>query len=287
MERSFTRTLDCYTEKHHIIPKCMGGDNKERNLAILTPEEHYVCHQLLVKIYPDNRKLVYSTHMMCVGRNKTTNKMYGWLKRKHSDIQRERMLILSKGEDNNFYGKTHSVESKGKMSTAKRNISDETRLKMSLAKKGKKQLPEHIANASKSRTGKPSPLKGRPSPLRGKIVSPETCQKISDSKKGKPLTPEHKQNILNSAKRGEDHPSFGKPVSPETRQKQSDAKKGNKCHLGKTHSPEARQKMSDSRKGPKHFGFGKRLSPEHIAKREASRKLNRELKLQAQQTIDK
>ena len=64
MERSFERELDCYVEKHHVIPKCMGGDNKSRNIAILTPEEHYVAHLLLVKIYPTNYQLVYAANMM-------------------------------------------------------------------------------------------------------------------------------------------------------------------------------------------------------------------------------
>ncbi len=36
-----------YYEKHHIIPKSMGGSNSPLNLVLLTPEEHYICHSLL------------------------------------------------------------------------------------------------------------------------------------------------------------------------------------------------------------------------------------------------
>ena len=64
IERARTRILDCYVEKHHIVPKCMGGSNRIGNLVELTPEEHYVAHQLLVKIYPNNHKLIYSAAMM-------------------------------------------------------------------------------------------------------------------------------------------------------------------------------------------------------------------------------
>ena len=39
-----------YTESHHIIPRCMGGSDNSDNLVDLTPEEHYVAHQLLIKI---------------------------------------------------------------------------------------------------------------------------------------------------------------------------------------------------------------------------------------------
>jgi len=64
IERAKGRIVDGYTEKHHIIPRCMGGDNKSRNLVSLTPEEHYLCHLLLVRIYPNNHKLVYAANMM-------------------------------------------------------------------------------------------------------------------------------------------------------------------------------------------------------------------------------
>lgn len=30
-----------YTEKHHIVPKCLGGSDDEDNLVVLTPEEHF------------------------------------------------------------------------------------------------------------------------------------------------------------------------------------------------------------------------------------------------------
>ena len=53
-----------YKEVHHIIPKCMGGDDSKDNLISLFPEEHLVAHLLLVKIYSDNQKLIYAANMM-------------------------------------------------------------------------------------------------------------------------------------------------------------------------------------------------------------------------------
>lgn len=43
-----------YTERHHIIPKCMGGDNSEDNLVDLPAKTHYIAHLLLTKMYPEN-----------------------------------------------------------------------------------------------------------------------------------------------------------------------------------------------------------------------------------------
>jgi hypothetical protein len=37
-----------YSEKHHIIPKSLGGNNSKENLVKLTAREHFVCHRMLV-----------------------------------------------------------------------------------------------------------------------------------------------------------------------------------------------------------------------------------------------
>jgi len=78
--------IDGYKESHHIIPRCMGGSDEVDNLVDLTPEEHFVAHQLLVKIYPENIRLVRACDVMSkdtkVNRYWRKNKMYGWLRRR-------------------------------------------------------------------------------------------------------------------------------------------------------------------------------------------------------------
>lgn len=36
-----------YQEKHHIVPKTMGGSNDKENLIYLYAQEHYYAHKLL------------------------------------------------------------------------------------------------------------------------------------------------------------------------------------------------------------------------------------------------
>lgn len=86
IQKAKSRVLEGYVEKHHILPKCMGGTDTLDNLVALTPEEHFVAHQLLIKIYPNEPKLIYAAQMMCVKSKKhqRNNKFYGWLKRKFS-----------------------------------------------------------------------------------------------------------------------------------------------------------------------------------------------------------
>lgn len=40
-----------YTEKHHVIPKSLGGRNGH-NLVRLTVREHFICHWLLIRMMP-------------------------------------------------------------------------------------------------------------------------------------------------------------------------------------------------------------------------------------------
>lgn len=64
------RSLKTYTEKHHIVPRCMGGSNKKDNLVSLTAREHFVAHWLLTKMYPGNRKLMLAFWRMAVRKEK-------------------------------------------------------------------------------------------------------------------------------------------------------------------------------------------------------------------------
>lgn len=75
---------DTYTENHHVIPRCMGGSDDESNLVRLTPEQHYVAHQLLAKIHK-LPGLYYAAKVMCAGEARS-NKLYGWIRRRSHDF---------------------------------------------------------------------------------------------------------------------------------------------------------------------------------------------------------
>lgn len=98
ISRAKDRNLTDYVESHHIIPRCMNGTDDIDNLVDLTPEEHYLAHQLLVKMYPGNVKLIMAAQMMIP--NRPSNKLYGWLKRLHSEAMKE----SQSGNLNSQYG---------------------------------------------------------------------------------------------------------------------------------------------------------------------------------------
>lgn len=167
--RGQTRILESYRERHHIIPKCMGGGNESSNLVYLTASEHYLAHQLLVKMYPDNKKLIHAAGLMSVSGNnhqRSENKQYEWIKRRLSKARSEMM----KGENHPNFGKTGY--NKGN------KYSDETKEKISKAAKGRILGPmpaETKEKISISNIGKHSQSK-----------SDETKRKISETQKDRP-----------------------------------------------------------------------------------------------------
>ena len=64
VSRRKQNVIEGYSEKHHIIPRCLGGKDDEENLVRLTPKEHFLAHLLLTKMYPDNAKLKYALWCM-------------------------------------------------------------------------------------------------------------------------------------------------------------------------------------------------------------------------------
>jgi hypothetical protein len=55
-----------YYEKHHILPRCMGGKNTKDNIVYLTAKEHFLCHKFLVRIFPEVKRNWYA--LIAMGR---------------------------------------------------------------------------------------------------------------------------------------------------------------------------------------------------------------------------
>lgn len=58
------RIKHTYYERHHVLPKCLGGKDSKENIVYLTPREHFLAHWLLIKIYPLEYKLHYALALM-------------------------------------------------------------------------------------------------------------------------------------------------------------------------------------------------------------------------------
>lgn len=120
---------EVYTEKHHIVPKCLGGGNEKSNLTVLTAREHFICHLILArKLYPKNPKLWNALHcMMYVVRDNITRyvpsgRVFEEINFEKSNISKIwRQQYPQIGEQNPMFGKTHSEETKNKLSIIQKN----------------------------------------------------------------------------------------------------------------------------------------------------------------------
>ena len=183
-----------YYERHHIIPKSLGGTNKKENLVNLTAREHFICHWLLTKMVDDQNskwKMINALGFMIWGENekqqryKINSRLYEQLRKKHS----EQKSWAQHGEKNGFYGKQHSLETKQIMS-----------------EKAKGRTPWN----------KGKPFKG--AGMTGKNHSYDTKQRLSEIKKNFKHTEESKKKTSNKLK--------GIVRSEDTKKKMSNAKKG-------------------------------------------------------------
>lgn len=187
-----TFLYDGYTEKHHIIPKSLGGSNEPENLVRLSAKEHFICHLLLTKMTEGKakEKMVNAAFTMRQYRNKPCEIKIG---SRTYQLLREQFAKM--------------------ISIAKTGVprSPETRAKIAETKRGTKMSVESRAKMSAAHRGIPSKLKGT-------TRSEEVRAKISASSKGRTQSTEH------ITKRVAAH--VGAKRSEETKQNLSNAMKG-------------------------------------------------------------
>jgi len=178
INRARLRVLECYAEKHHIVPRCLNGTDDPANLVNLTPEEHYVAHQLLIKMYPGVPGLVFAAHMM--GATRKGNKVYGWLRRKYSEEKSKSL----KGKPPNNKGKKLSPEriEQIRISSTGRKHTDETKAQMSAKKIGNKNGINSPGNTGMKHSEEHRRKISEAG--KGRIMSEDTKKKLSEQRKG-------------------------------------------------------------------------------------------------------
>ena len=135
-----SRVLGGYGERHHIIPKCLGGTNDKNNIVKLTAREHFICHRLLVKMVEGKAvfQMMKAVHIMTIQnksqvRYKVTSRIFEQIKidaalamsvltkgkPKHSIEAKKKLSDKATGKVSAFKGKTHSDSSKKLLSVAR------------------------------------------------------------------------------------------------------------------------------------------------------------------------
>lgn len=158
IQRAQSRTSNPeVVEKHHILPKSLGGTNDTVNLVALTPREHYICHLLLTKMYEgrEKQKMVYAFWAimnLCNSyqeRKVSRGRLYESLRQQYIQLQK------------NKAGPSHPNRGR-KTGRTKESFTDIWKSNISAAKKGKPTWNKGIAHSSETKILQSQIAKNRP-----------------------------------------------------------------------------------------------------------------------------
>lgn len=185
IERAKSRKLEGYKERHHIVPRCIGGTDDSENLVDLTAREHFIIHKLLCMIYPDNNKLFFAYRMMAVMKNSYDNERTYIVGAR--EFERIRLLanhLIGNALRGRKTGKKSSDIIEKQVQSRQKNAKDrgyyhstETKKKIGNALRGKPKSEKHIEKIKNANKNNPK--------VTGKASTPEKellrRQKIKES----------------------------------------------------------------------------------------------------------
>lgn len=150
------RVATGYVEKHHIVPRSLGGTDSVSNIVSLTAREHFVCHMLLTRITSGHHQVLMK---FALGK----------------------FIQTAPGQKRSFtsceYNKIREAISQARTG---RKHSEDTRKKMSDKSKGRAPWNKGIKQGPHSEESN----KNRSATLTGRGRTPEFCQRVSEGKKG-------------------------------------------------------------------------------------------------------
>jgi hypothetical protein len=165
IDRLRNQVVDGYCEKHHILPRSLGGSDDPSNIICLTVRQHYIAHWMLWKAYGGAMAVAFD-YM--------------------SGIKRYGSRLPSRTVE--------ALKADVSKRISERPVSEETRKKQSQAKLGKKLTPEHIEKVRQTRIGVKlsdqwkanvsAAKRGRGNGRLGCAMSEQTKQRIGDAQRG-------------------------------------------------------------------------------------------------------
>jgi hypothetical protein len=104
-----SKGIDGYFEKHHIVPKSLGGSNEDENMIKLSAADHLFAHKLLALIH--GGQMWHALHMCNI--NDSAAKGIRLCRRWYEKVRKERSAVIKErmtGSGHHFYGKKLSRE---------------------------------------------------------------------------------------------------------------------------------------------------------------------------------
>lgn len=190
-----------YVERHHIIPKSLGGSNNKENIVSLTAREHFLVHLLLVRMcnnQNDRAKMVHAAWFfqgnLKISGYTINNRTYEILKQQKIDIQKNRKQTPEEIEKRrkSCTGTRRTEEQKKRMSEAQQeylkssfnSVESSLRVKIGMSNMTDEVRVEMKRKQSLAKLGNPGPIRGD-----------EVYQKIAEKNRGRKNTEEAKDRM--------------------------------------------------------------------------------------------
>lgn len=94
-----------YLEKHHIIPKCLGGTDSDDNIILMYARDHIIAHMLLSLIYPDDKNLAFAVVSLSMAskftkgriseQSKVSSRLFEFFRKRANKLQKGKFLTSS------------------------------------------------------------------------------------------------------------------------------------------------------------------------------------------------
>ena len=197
ISKRHAKTYAGYTEVHHIIPRAFGGSDAKENLIRFSAREHFICHWLLTKMTTGTyRNKMLTAFVLMTGKGSKSA-------RYEFKITSSRVFEQIRIDYADYVSKKLTG----------REISQETRKKLSIANTGKTHTEECKLRMSLLNMGKPGP-----------VHTAEGKEKIGRRSRGKTYEElygaEYAEILKEKCKHiGADNGFYGKTHSEETRLK--------------------------------------------------------------------
>ena len=198
-----------YFERHHIIPRCMGGEPKKilkcnehhENIIWLYPEEHYIAHKLLFIENKNNKHLAAAYLMMAFPKSENLKRDFEIGELEYKILREEAARLVGKSNKGLKRTDEQKDKLKGRTPWNKGLTKDDDRVK-ELAINLSKSLKESGARsgAKNSQFGNTGRITGDKNPMRSKSArekvsnnmklnnpmrDPEVAKRVHDKTRGR------------------------------------------------------------------------------------------------------